>query len=70
MKAFNGTIRKYLVFSGNEIMLSGICGVAGLGNTPYRDGSFEYYISEKVVSNDPKGAGPLLMAYSEVLMVK
>ena len=47
--------------------LSGICGVAGLGNVPYRDGSYEYYLSEPVVANDPKGVGALFMALSEGL---
>lgn len=67
MKAFNGTVEKYLILTENKTVLAGICGVAGLGNTPYRDGSYQYYISEKIVSNDPKGMGALLMAYSEVL---
>jgi len=67
VKAFNGTINKYLTVDGDRAVLSGICGVAGLGNTPYRDGSFNYYISEKIVSNDPKGVGALMMAYSEAM---
>ena len=45
--------------------LEGICGVAGLGNTPYRDGSYAYYMSEKITPNDPKGVGALMMALSE-----
>jgi unsaturated rhamnogalacturonyl hydrolase len=45
--------------------LKGICAVAGLGGTPYRDGSYSYYVSEPVVANDPKGVGALLMALSE-----
>jgi unsaturated rhamnogalacturonyl hydrolase len=49
--------------------LDGICGVAGLGNVPYRDGSYEYYLSEPIVANDPKGVGALLMALSEGLQV-
>lgn len=47
--------------------MNGICQVAGLGGTPYRDGSYAYYLSEKVVANDPKGAGPLLMGLAEAL---
>jgi unsaturated rhamnogalacturonyl hydrolase len=47
--------------------LSGICAVAGLGNVPYRDGSYEYYLSEPVVANDPKGVGALMMATAEYL---
>jgi unsaturated rhamnogalacturonyl hydrolase len=48
--------------------LSGICGVAGLGNVPYRNGSYEYYLSEPIVANDPKGVGALFMALSEALL--
>jgi unsaturated rhamnogalacturonyl hydrolase len=47
--------------------LHGICAVAGLGNVPYRDGSYEYYLSEPVVANDPKGVGAFLLALSEGL---
>lgn len=47
--------------------LNGICGVAGLGNRPYRDGSYDYYISEPITPNDPKGVGPLLWATTERL---
>ena len=47
--------------------LDGICGVAGLGNIPYRDGSYAYYMSEKITPNDPKGVGALMMALSEGL---
>ncbi len=50
--------------------LEGICGVAGLGNTPYRDGSYAYYLSEKLTPNDPKGVGTLMMALSEGLLTE
>lgn len=66
IKAFEGTINKYLDAEANQ--LGGICGVAGLGNLPYRDGSYEYYISERIAANDPKGVGTLLMTYSEYLL--
>ena len=49
--------------------LEGICGVAGLGNTPYRDGSYAYYLSEKITPNDPKGVGALMMALSEGVLL-
>jgi unsaturated rhamnogalacturonyl hydrolase len=42
------------------------CGGAGLGGTPYRDGSFEYYVGEKIVTNDYKGVGPFIMASVEM----
>lgn len=38
------------------------CSVAGLGgDKKYRDGSFEYYISEPIRDNDPKAIGPFIM---------
>ena len=33
----------------------GTVSVSGLGGNPYRDGSFEYYMSEKLRTNDAKG---------------
>jgi len=46
--------------------LNQICSVAGLGGSPYRDGSFEYYVSERIVTNDYKGVGPFIMASVEM----
>jgi len=46
--------------------LAGTVSVAGLGGNPYRDGSYEYYLSEKVVTNDPKGIGSFLLAATEM----
>ena len=66
---FNGVIKKYLSEKDGKLNLGGICIMAGLGpdNKPNRDGTFEYYISEKIVENDAKGVGPLIMAYVETL---
>ncbi|MGB3798865.1 MAG: glycoside hydrolase family 88 protein [Lewinella sp.] len=48
-----------------EIHLTMGCSVAGLGGDPYRDGSYEYYISEPVRDNDAKGIGPFMRAALE-----
>lgn len=68
-KTFNGISEKYLSFSDGELQLGGICLVAGLGpaNNTRRDGSYEYYISEPVVSNDAKGSAPYLLCYTEIM---
>ena len=52
--------------------LTGICHMAGLGpeSNPARDGSVAYYLSEKIVSDDPKGVGPFMMAYAQYLQLK
>ncbi len=44
----------------------GTVSVSGLGGNPYRDGSFEYYMSEKIRINDAKGLGPAVMAAVEM----
>jgi unsaturated rhamnogalacturonyl hydrolase len=49
-----------------SVDLRGTCRSAGLGNKPYRDGSFAYYISEPQRVNDMKGLGPLLLAAIEL----
>jgi len=46
--------------------LEGTVSVSGLGGNPYRDGSYEYYLSEKVITNDPKGTGAFLQCTVEM----
>ena len=48
------------------VNLEKICSVAGLGGTPYRDGSYEYYVCEKIATNDYKGVGPFILASIEM----
>ncbi len=66
-KIFSGITRKYLkVDEKGIITLDGICQVAGLDNER-RNGSKEYYYSEKIVKNEVKGVAPYFMAYSELI---
>ncbi|HEY0051070.1 MAG TPA: glycoside hydrolase family 88 protein, partial [Pyrinomonadaceae bacterium] len=44
----------------------GTVSVSGLGGNPYRDGSYDYYMSEKLRTNDAKGLGPAVMAAIEM----
>jgi unsaturated rhamnogalacturonyl hydrolase len=46
--------------------LTGTVKVGGLGGDPYRDGSYTYYLSEKVATNDAKGVGTYLLASAEM----
>jgi unsaturated rhamnogalacturonyl hydrolase len=63
---YQGLVQKMLSEdSGGELHLGGICKVAGLGGNPYRDGSFDYYMSEPVVTDDFKGVGPFILASLE-----
>jgi unsaturated rhamnogalacturonyl hydrolase len=52
--------------AGGGVNFKGTVSVAGLGGNPYRDGSYVYYLSEKVVTNDAKGVGAFLMASNEM----
>lgn len=67
-KTFRGITDNYLKIRDGMIVLENICLVAGLGpeSKPHRDGSYEYYISEPVVSNDAKGAAPFVLCYTEM----
>ncbi len=44
------------------LSITSVCAVAGLGGNPYRDGTYEYYISEPRRADDPKAVGPFIMA--------
>jgi unsaturated rhamnogalacturonyl hydrolase len=48
------------------VNLRNACQGAGLGGNPYRDGSYEYYISEKQRTNDFKALGPFILAALEL----
>jgi len=66
-KGFRGITRRFIKTDpGGQMNLDGTVSVGGLGGNPYRDGSYEYYLSEKVVTNDPKGIGAFLMASNEI----
>lgn len=64
-QAFDGLINHLVkIHPDGEVELTQCCAVAGLGPAKdlRRDGSFAYYISEPIRSNDGKGTGPLIMA--------
>ena len=66
-RGYKGLVDRFLKTDANgQTNLEGTVSVAGLGGNPYRDGSYEYYLSEKVVTNDPKGVGAFLMASNEM----
>ncbi|WP_175633670.1 glycoside hydrolase family 88/105 protein [Pedobacter ghigonis] len=67
-KGYAGLKKEFVEPAGNErINLTKTVSVSGLGGKPkYRDGSFEYYISEKVITNDPKGVGAFICASAEM----
>ena len=65
--AFNDFLKEFVtVDEKGMVTVHNICGACGLGGNPYRDGSYEYYISEKRVDNDPKGVAPFILAAIEL----
>ena len=66
-KGYKGIVERFVkTDASGQMNLEGTVGVAGLGGNPYRDGSYQYYTSEKVVTNDPKGVGAFLLASNEM----
>ncbi len=65
-KGYQGILETFIRENGDgTITLTSTCCGAGLGGDPYRDGSFEYYITEEICENDPKGTGPFIWASME-----
>lgn len=66
-KGYEGIKKQFVeTVSPEKVNLKGTVSVSGLGGKPYRDGSFEYYMSEKVITNDPKGVGAFMLAANEM----
>lgn len=66
-KAYNGLMNKLIGYNADgTLTLTRCCQVGGLGGNPYRDGSFEYYINEKMRDNDAKATGPFIMGCIEL----
>lgn len=66
-KGYEGIKKQFVeTVDAGKVNLKGTVSVSGLGGKPYRDGSFEYYMSEKVITNDPKGVGAFMLAANEM----
>ena len=66
-RGYSSIVKEFIKTDGNgRLNLEGTVSVSGLGGNPYRDGSYEYYLSEKVITNDPKGIGALILAATEM----
>lgn len=67
-RGYGGVISQLVTVdkSTGYVMLHSICRSAGLGGNPYRDGSYEYYLSEEVVTNDAHGVGAFILASLEM----
>jgi unsaturated rhamnogalacturonyl hydrolase len=70
-RAHEGIVKEFIRIDDKGLVnLDRVCQVAGLGGDPekerYRSGTFDYYIGERIRSNDPKGVGPFILASLEM----
>jgi unsaturated rhamnogalacturonyl hydrolase len=70
-RGFDGMLTNLVREAPYGASLINVCQVSGLGGNlrkdgSYRDGSYAYYISEPVVSDDYKGVGPFTLAALEL----
>ncbi len=70
-KAYKGMIKEFVRTdaNGNYHYIQAVAG-AGLGGTPYRDGSYEYYVNEPKRDDDLKAIGPFIQACLEMELLK
>ena len=66
---YKGIIKSFIKEENGTARLEGTVSVSGLGGKPYRDGTYAYYVNEKVVVNDPKGVGAFIQAANEMELI-
>jgi unsaturated rhamnogalacturonyl hydrolase len=65
-RGYAGTVKLFVSADATgDVHVNGICKVAGLGGNPYRDGTYDYYVTTEVVADDPKGVGAFILASVE-----
>jgi unsaturated rhamnogalacturonyl hydrolase len=66
-RGWQGILSHFVQTSADgSVTLTGTVKAIGLGGTPYRDGSYNYYVHAPVASNDQKGIGSFLLAANEM----
>lgn len=66
-RAFAGIVARFVTTNTNGTLnLHFTCQSAGLGGAPYRDGSYEYYVSEPIITNNHHGVGAFILAAAEI----
>lgn len=65
LKSYTGLVNEFIsVHPDGKISMTGQCLVAGLGFG--RDGTYDYYMTEPITSNDAKGNTPFILAGLEM----
>jgi unsaturated rhamnogalacturonyl hydrolase len=64
---FNSLVKLHTQIDEKGLLhLTNTCGSAGLGGDPYRTGTFDYYVSEAIRTDDPHGMAPFIFAGVEI----
>ena len=67
LKAYEGIQKQFITIDENGLPhIHHSCSGAGLGGTPYRSGSYDYYVNEPQRSDDLKTIGPLISLFLEM----
>ncbi|HYH02645.1 MAG TPA: glycoside hydrolase family 88 protein [Bacillota bacterium] len=69
IKGYEGLLKHLVNQDEAGVHLHQICRGAGLGNRPYRDGSYTYYIHEEIVNDQLMGLAPFILASVELEML-
>lgn len=68
-RAWQGILSHFIqTDASGSVTLTGTVKGVGLGGNPYRDGSYQYYVTAPVGNNDPKGVGAFMLAATEMEM--
>ena len=66
-RAYQGILKQFIKTDADgSVTLTGTVRAIGLGTDAVHDGSYSYYVSQEVISNDPKGVGAFMMASTEM----
>ncbi len=66
-RSFSGVVGELVALGSDGLLdLHQVCASAGLGGIPYRDGSYEYYVSERIETNNYHGIGAFILAACEM----
>jgi unsaturated rhamnogalacturonyl hydrolase len=70
-KGFDGLVQHIISTDPDgTVHVNDVCRSAGLGGIPYRDGSYEYYVTTDRVSDDAHGVGAFLLAATEMALLE
>jgi unsaturated rhamnogalacturonyl hydrolase len=65
--AYDSLVKRFVTTdTQNKVHLTGTCTATGLGGNPYRNGTYDYYTSVGVATDDARGVGAFLLASVEI----